>query len=96
MRHKQFNTRETYRIWSRLIRDALYLSEPGEKIRFGGHFYMGKTPAHSTTTNGPVLKTASILCNIVSSAVEAEYGGMFMNDKDALPLHQDLIEMGHK
>ena len=76
--------------------DVSYLSEPGAKSRFGGHFYMGKRPARSITTNGPVLNTASILRNIVSSAAEAEYGGMFMNARAALPLQQALIEMGYK
>ena len=66
--------------------DALYQSEPGVKSRFEGHFYIGKKPSHSTTTNGPLLNTASILRNLISSAAEAEYGGMFMNAKATLPL----------
>ena len=72
--------------------DASYLSEPGAK----SSFYMGKRPACSTTKNGPVLNTASIVRNSVSSPAEAEYGGMFMNARAALPLRQALIEMGHK
>ena len=43
-----------------------------------------------------MLNTASILCKIVSSAAEAEYGGIFMISKAALPLQQALIEMGHE
>ena len=75
--------------------DASYLSEPKAKSRFGGHFYLGSRPVLDTTNNGPVHTTASVLKNVVSSASEAEYGGIFMNAKAAVPLRQALIEMGH-
>ena len=75
--------------------DASYLSEPRAKSRYGGHFYLGSEPVRETTHNGPVHTTASVLKNVVSSASEAEYGGIFMNAKAALPLRQALLDLGH-
>ena len=75
--------------------DASYLSEPRAKSRFGGHYYLGSEPVLETQHNGPVHTTASILKNVVSSASEAEYGGIFMNAKAALPLRQALLDLGH-
>ena len=40
-------------------------------------------------------KTATILKYLVSLAAEAEYGGLFINAKSAVPLRQALIDMGH-
>ena len=76
--------------------DASYLSEPQARSRYGGHFYMGSRPMHSTTLNGPVHTTASILKNVMASAAEAEYGGIFMNAKAALPLRQALHDLDHQ
>ena len=76
--------------------DASYLSEPRAKSRVGGHFYLGSTPILETTTNGPVHTTATVLKNVVSSASEAEYGGIFINAKAALPLRQALLDLGHE
>ena len=75
--------------------DASYLSEPKAKSRYGGHYYLGSKPLHTTTINGAVHTTASILKNVVSSASEAEYGALFMNAKAAVALRQALHDMGH-
>ena len=39
--------------------------------------------------------TATILKHVVSLAAEAEYGGLFINVKSAVPLRQALIDMDH-
>ena len=75
--------------------DASYLSEPQARSRYAGHFYMGNNPLHGTTHNGPVHTTASVLKNVMASAAEAEYGGIFMNAKASLPMRQALEDMGH-
>ena len=76
--------------------DASYLSEPKAKSRYGGHYYLGTKPICTTTINGAIHNTASILKNVVSSASEAEYGALFMNAKAAVSLRQALQDMGHK
>ena len=44
--------------------------------------------------NGPVLKIAQIIKNIMSSAAEAELSGLFICSKDTIPLRNTLTEMG--
>ena len=75
--------------------DASYLSEPRARSRFGGHYYLGSKPVLTTTHNGPVHTTANVLKHVLSSISEAEYGGIFMNAKAALPLRQALLDLGH-
>ena len=41
------------------------------------------------------LFPASVLKNVVSSASEAEHGGIFMSAKTALPLRQASSDLGH-
>ena len=45
--------------------------------------------------NGAVLNISGILKHVVSSAAEAEIGGLFINVKAAIPIRQTLIKMGH-
>ena len=74
--------------------DASYCSETNSRSRVGGHFYMAgheKIPVN----NGAVLNISGILKHVVSSAAEAEIGGLFINVKAAIPIRQTLIEMGH-
>jgi hypothetical protein len=74
--------------------DASYLSETGSRSRVGGHFFMA---GHDDIpkNNGAVLNISGILKHVVSSASEAEIGGLFINVKAAIPIRQTLIEMGH-
>ena len=44
--------------------------------------------------NGPVLKIAQIIKNVMSSASEAKLIGLFTIAKEMVPLRQALIEMG--
>ena len=46
--------------------------------------------------NGAVLNIAQIIKNVMSSAVEAELGGLFINAREAIPARIVLEEMGHK
>ena len=45
--------------------------------------------------NGPIHIESSVLGLVVTSAAEAELGGLFVNGKEAVVLRQTLTEMGH-
>ena len=44
--------------------------------------------------NGPVLKIAQIIKNVMYSAAEAKLSGLFICAKAMIPLRNNLIEMG--
>ena len=48
-----------------------------------------------TTHNRPIHTTGSISKNVMASAAEAEYGGIFMNAKATITLRQVHEAMGH-
>ena len=73
--------------------DATYLNAPCERSRAGTHIMLSEnTPVPSL--NGPVLKIAQIIKNVMSSAAEAEISGLFICAKAMIPLRNTLIEMG--
>lgn len=75
--------------------DASYLSEQNARSRIAGHFYLGNKPLLKMCNNGAVLNVSTILKVVVSSAAEAEYGGIFHNAKLAVPMRTTLEELGH-
>jgi hypothetical protein len=82
--------------------DASYNSEPKARSRVGGHFFLSdkpKDPSQPPTNqpkhNGAVHTVSSILKNVMSSATEAEFAGLFHNARDGASLRTTLIEMGH-
>jgi hypothetical protein len=77
--------------------DASYLSAPEALSQAGGHHFLGKQKhsAVPTFNNGPIHTIARIMCNVMSSAAEAEVGALFVNTKEAVPLRTAIIEMGH-
>lgn len=78
----------------RIDSDAAYLVSPGAKSRAGGYHYLGDTTDH--TFNGPrILMLAKIIKNVMASAAEAEVASLFLNTREALPIRQCLIELGH-
>ena len=44
--------------------------------------------------NSPVLTIAQIIKFLMSSAAEAELAGLFIYDKDMVPMRQSLTKMG--
>ena len=78
----------------KLHSDASYLNAKHAKSRIGGHFYLGNND-EPDILNGAVLNIASILKMVVSSAAEAEFGALFHNCKEAIPLRTCLEEMDH-
>ena len=75
--------------------DASYLSEPKARSRAGGHFFLSENTA-DPADNGAVHTVAKIIKAVMSSAAEAELGGLFYNAKTAVPIRTTLEELGHK
>jgi hypothetical protein len=75
--------------------DASYLSEPKARSRPGGHFFMSANE-EDPRDNGAVHTVAKIIKAVMSSATEAELGGLFINAKTAVPIRTTLEELGHK
>jgi hypothetical protein len=80
--------------------DASYLSEPKARSRVGGHFFLSDMPTSNPEkqkppNNGAVHTVSNILKNVMSSATEAEFAGLFHNAKDGAMLRTTLTEMGH-
>jgi hypothetical protein len=86
--------------------DASYLSEAKARSRLAGIHYLSdrlkdpsKPPAPSDPPpmqNGAVHIPCVIIRAVMSSAAEAELGGLFHNAQDACPLIATLEEMGHR
>ena len=76
--------------------DATYLSEPMSKSRIAGYHYVGNRPDNpQQLINGNIDVLCKNTKNIVSSACEAEYVGIFENAKSAIVERNTLIDLGH-
>ena len=79
--------------------DAAYLVQPKARSRIAGYFYLSDrqptTTIPSPPYNGPLLIECKTIRNVVASAAEAETNGLFHNAREAIPIRQTLIEMGH-
>ena len=82
--------------------DATYLSKSKTQSRASGFHYFSdkpklpilpdhKPPMH----NHPIHVPCKVIDAVMSSTQEAETGGGYINTKDALPIRQAAIEMGH-
>jgi hypothetical protein len=77
--------------------DASYLTAPEARSRAGGHFFLSSLSpaAQPPPNNGPVHNVAKIIKNVMSSAAEAEVGGLYVNAREGIPLRTTLEELGH-
>ena len=82
--------------------DASYLSEPLSRSRVGGHFFLStaspdatKPPIHLPPNNGAIHTVCNVLRNVMASATEAEFAGLFHNARDGIVLRTALEEMGY-
>jgi hypothetical protein len=75
--------------------DASYLSEPKACSRAGRHFFLS-SDCDNPANNGAVLNLAQLIKAVMSSAVEAELGALYINAREAAPQQITLAEMGHK
>jgi hypothetical protein len=74
--------------------NASYLSEPKARSCAGGHMFMAGRD-DIPTNNGAVLNILQIIWAVMSSAVEAELGALFINAKTAISMCHMLEELGH-
>jgi Reverse transcriptase (RNA-dependent DNA polymerase) len=85
--------------------DASYLCLPGAQSRVGGYLYLSSKPNDPNKApepddpqppmNGAICVVCNILRVVVSSASEAELGGLFHNAKEVMALRTVLEELGH-
>jgi hypothetical protein len=79
--------------------NASYASEPKARSRVGGYYYLdGKDnpqPGKSLKLNGAIHVESRIMRNVMTSAAEAEIGGLFINGQEASYIRNILREMGH-
>jgi hypothetical protein len=79
--------------------DASYLGETRGRSRIAGFHFLGQQhrPGSIPTTpiNGGLLIRSSILDVVVSSAFEADLGGLFENMRDATALRNIPTDMGY-
>jgi hypothetical protein len=81
--------------------DASYLSEVNAGSGIGGHFFLSSKPTNPSKppnklppNNGAIHTVSSILKNVMSSATEAKFAGLFHNARDGASLQTALVEMG--
>lgn len=84
--------------------DGSYLSEPKGRSRYAGHFYLSSRPRDVSKApkptdpppphNGAILDTTHRLREVLASATETEFAGLFYNGKDAVPIRVTLEELG--
>ena len=78
--------------------DASYLSVTKARSRASGAFFLSDTKPDGITfseytpiLDGFIFIMCKILRNIMASAVEAEYGALFLNGQAAVPITTILI-----
>lgn len=74
--------------------DAGYLNESEARSRAGGHHYLSENVKYPPN-NGAITNIAEIIKGIMSSAVEAEMGALYINARKAVEERNILEEMGH-
>ena len=81
---------------------ASYLLVTKSISRSSGVFFLSDPKPYAITfieytpiLNGFIFIMCKILRNIMASAAEAEYGALFLNFQDAVPIRTTLIEMHH-
>ena len=80
--------------------DTSFASICNARSRVGGFFYLSSYPSkipkhHDPSLNVPIFVLCRRMKMFLSSAAEAEYGGIFINFKEGVPIHTTLPELGH-
>ena len=77
--------------------DAAYLVAPKSRSRVAGYFHLASIPKihEHPKLNGAVLVECKTLRHVVSSAAEAETGGIFHNAQVAIPIRTLLEILNH-
>ena len=84
---------------------ASYLSETKVRSSLGGHLFLSSWPQDPNQTplttdpyppnNGAVNNNSTIMNMALDSAAEAEFGAVFFNMADAVPIQKNIEEMVH-
>ena len=74
--------------------DTGYLNESNARSRAGGDHFLSEDVA-IPPPNGLVHNVAKIIKAVMSSALEAELGGLYINARKAVEERMILEEMGH-
>jgi hypothetical protein len=77
----------------KITSDAAYLVQPKTRSRAAAYYHLGWH--NSDRTNGAVDVLCKTIKNVVSSAAEAETGGIYMGGTHACPIRAALAELGH-
>jgi len=82
--------------------DASYLSVRKARSRASGVYFLSDPIPTNTTygeftpkLNGIIHVLCKIMRNVMASAAEAEYGALFVNGQQAVPIRTTLEEMNH-
>ena len=77
--------------------DESYLSEPKDRSRAAGHYFLGWLPQNNQPIrlNGAIYTLCTVLKFIASFAAEAELGAPFLNIKEGRVLQLSLAVIGH-
>jgi hypothetical protein len=78
----------------KITSDAAYLVQPKARSRAAVHYHLGWL--NNDRTNGTLDVLCKTIKNVVSSAAEAETGGIYLGGKHACPIRAMLDELGHK
>ena len=73
--------------------DAAYLVALKVRSRAGGYHYLGNKDG--TLFNGPIFILAKVIKAVMSSAVESEVGGLYLNAREAICLTYTIEELRH-
>jgi hypothetical protein len=71
-----------------------YCNKINSRSRAGRHFSLSDD-VDNPPNNGAILTLATVIKAVMSSAVEAEVGALYLNAKEAVYLRQILTELGH-
>jgi hypothetical protein len=72
--------------------NASYHNKPKTQSHTSGHFFL----SDDAPNNGAILNTSQIIKSVMSLAVEAELGALYLNACKAVPCQTLLNELGHK
>jgi hypothetical protein len=79
----------------KICSDAAYLVLPKAKRRVAVHYHLG-WQHNPVRVNHAVAALCQTLKNVVGSATEAEFGGVYTGGRHGAPMIPSLEEMGHK
>ena len=74
--------------------DASYLSKMNARSRVDSHFFLSNDEP-IPPDNGAILTVSQVIKTVMSSAAEAELGGLYINTREAVHIRNILTEMGH-